>query len=389
MTPAARVAAAIGVLDQINGGAAAEQALTSWARGARYAGSKDRAAVRDHVFSVLRRWRSCAVAGGGETGRARMIGALRMDDAPLDSLFSGEGHAPAPLTGQELSAGSEPLGDDALDLPDWVLAALRSDHGDAQAAAIAQFLRERAPLFLRANLRKTTREDLIAELGQDGVEARPNALSPTALEVTQGARRVRQSKAYLDGRAEIQDAASQAVCDLVPLEDGARVLDYCAGGGGKSLALGARADLKLFAHDANPQRMKDLPARAARAGVTIARVQSADLAGQAGFDLVVADVPCSGSGAWRRQPEAKWRLTPQRLADLVQTQSDILSQCAPLTRPGGRLVYMTCSLLRAENEEQIDRFLAADNRFSLEHARGFSPLEGADGLFMASITRLG
>lgn len=389
MTPGARVAAAIAVLDRVGQGTAAEQALTAWARSARYAGSKDRAVVRDHVFSVLRRWRSCAQAGGGETGRALMQGLLRTEGIAPDSFFTGEGHAPAPLSPQEQAGDTVPEGDAMLDLPDWLLARFRQDHGAAVGADLARCLRDRAPLHLRVNLRKAGREDMIAALAEEGIAAGPVSLSPTALEVTEGVRRVRLSEAYRDGRVEIQDAASQAVCDLVALEPGARVLDYCAGGGGKSLALAARADLRLFAHDANPQRMKDLPARAARAGVEIATVGTQDLAALAPFDLVVADVPCSGSGAWRRQPEAKWRLTPERLGELVAIQAAILGACAALLRPGGRLVYMTCSLLRAENDDQVQSLLRSDDRLRLEHSRAFSPLEGGDGLFMASFSRIG
>lgn len=389
MTPGARVAAAIEVLDRIIAGAAAEQALTGWARASRYAGSKDRAAVRDYVFTVLRRWRSCAALGGGETGRALMLGALRQEGAELQTLFSGVGHAPAPLSAEEKDGGQPAAGAAALDLPDWVHAQLQAERGAAQAAEIAAHLRDRAPLHLRVNLRRGTRDSAASALAQEGIETRPVALSPTALEVTAGTRRLRQSTSYTSGLVEIQDAASQAVCDEIALTDGLSVLDYCAGGGGKSLALAARCDLRSYAHDGLPERMKDLAPRADRAGVRIQKVHGQTLAAAAPFDVVVADVPCSGSGAWRRQPEAKWRLTEARLTELVALQAQILAECSNLVAPGGRLVLITCSILRAENEHNALQFLSQFQEFEAGLQRSFLPMEGGDGLFVAQFARKG
>ncbi|CAN0591661.1 unnamed protein product, partial [Laminaria digitata] len=189
----------------------------------------------------------------------------------------------------------------------------------------------------------------------DGIIASPHSLSPTALRVSEGARAIARSDAYLSGAVELQDAASQAVVDALPLRPGLSVLDYCAGGGGKALAMAARlAGGRVDAHDAAPQRMVDLPARADRAGADVRIVQKP----RGSYDLVFCDVPCSGSGAWRRAPEGKWRLTQARLSELCAIQAGILDQAARLVAPGGCLAYATCSVRGEENAEQVRAFLA-------------------------------
>lgn len=381
MTPAARIQAAAELIDRIVAGEAAEKALTTWGRTSRFAGSKDRAAVRDHVFDVLRMWRSTAARGGGEHGRARMLGLLRLRGIDPDTLFDGKGHAPAPLTEAERAAGRMPDGADAWDLLDWLADRFRSDLGEA-AGPTALALRERAPVFLRVNTLKCDLPAARDRLAAEGVETAPHSLSPTALEVLSGARGLVRTGAFTDGWVELQDAASQAVVDLIPPEGAGRVLDYCAGGGGKTLALAARLPgAALFAHDADPGRMSDLPQRAARAGAKVAVTRQPEGA----FDLVIADVPCSGSGAWRRAPEGKWRLTEDRLTDLQSIQADILATCASFVAPGGCLAYATCSVLAAENESQVARFLAERPGWRRGPSRQFLPSDGGDGFFVCCL----
>lgn len=389
MTPGARIAAAAGLLDRILAGAAAEQALTTWARANRYAGSGDRAAIRDHVFDALRCRRSFAVLGGAETGRGLMLGALRAAGRDAGSLFTGEGHAPAPLSEAEISHLSKPLPNDAEvppDLPDWLVPLFREGLG-ADAVAVMAALRQRAPVFLRVNLSRLTRDEAIARLAAEGIVARPHPLANSALQVTENARKIQSGDCYAQGLVELQDAASQAVVEMLPLRPGMRVLDYCAGGGGKTLAMAARAPLTLFAHDADPGRMADLPVRAARAGVRVERLATAALVNAAPFDLVLADVPCSGSGSWRRAPDAKWRLTPARLDDLLRVQAAILQEAARRVAPGGVLAYATCSLLAAENRQQVAAFLAAAPGWHLVQDRRLTPLDGGDGFYGAILTR--
>ncbi|MFT3689038.1 RsmB/NOP family class I SAM-dependent RNA methyltransferase [Paenirhodobacter sp.] len=382
MTPAARLAAAIGILDRILAGAPAEQALTNWSRASRFAGSGDRGAVRDHVFDALRCRGSYATLGGPD-GRGLMLGLVRAQG--LDpALFGAGGHAPEALSPGEQARFAEPLPpeDDlaALDWPEWMRPRLERDLGP-DFPSVSRAMRARAPVFLRVNLARVTRDAARAVLAAEGIATMPHPLATTALEVTDGARRIQQSAAYREGLVELQDAASQAAVEMVPVSDGDRVLDYCAGGGGKALALAARAPgARITAHDIDAGRMRDLPERAARAGARIARARPGGVEGQ--FDLVLVDAPCSGSGTWRRTPDAKWRLTEEGLARLVALQRDILAQAAGFVAPGGRLCYMTCSLLSCEDAEQADRF-AAETGWSDLTRRRFLPDDGGDGFFVA------
>lgn len=383
MTPGARIAAAIEVLDLILHGAAAEQQLTRWARAHRFAGSGDRAAIRDHVFDALRRKRSAAALGGAETGRGIMIGLLRAQGHDPAVLFNGQGHSPTPLSDDELAHQSAPTGNVALDCPEPVAPLLRDSLGQ-DFASVMQLMQSRAPVFLRVNAHLATRDQAQSVLAQDGIETVPSALSKMALEVIGNTRKIRSGQAFLSGLVEVQDAASQAVSDLVPVAPGGRVLDYCAGGGGKSLALAARG-ATVVAHDANPRRMTDLPTRAHRSKLeerisTVANINNK-------FETVLIDVPCSGTGAWRRNPDAKWRLTKADVDGYVATQRSILRDVAGYVAEGGVLAYATCSILNDENENQINGFLAESPEWRLDSSRVFSLLEGADGFFVALLSR--
>ncbi len=386
VTPGARVAAAIEVLDQILTGAPAEKALTTWARQHRFAGSKDRAAIRDHVFGALRCRRSFAARGGAQTGRGLMIGAFHDDPDARAALFSGEGYAPAPIAPGEVDAIPDelPLAV-ALDCPDWLMPRLQASLG-ADFAPVMTMLQKRASVFLRVNQARISRDDAQAALAAEGIAAQPHPLSKNALEVTENARKIKQSKTYLDGLVELQDAASQAVVDLLPAPGG-RVLDFCAGGGGKALAMAARTRGAVFAHDAAPGRMADLPARAARAGAEVSLLRPEELGKAAPFDLVYCDVPCSGSGAWRRSPEGKWLLSEARLSELCATQAEILRRASALVAPGGALAYMTCSLLDDENITQIDRFVRECSGWEVVFSRRLTPMDGGDGFFVSLLRR--
>jgi 16S rRNA (cytosine967-C5)-methyltransferase len=380
LTPAARIAAAIGVLDQWLAGEPAERALTNWGRANRFAGSGDRAAIRDHVFDAIRCRRSFAARGGAETGRGLMIGALREAGIDPVTMFTGEGHAPAPLSNAE-GVDPGPSGEAlvALDCPEWLAPRLRAALEERFTPVMA-LLRSRAPVFLRVNVARTTVVEAVQALADEGIASTPHALSPTALEVTENARRVKSSAAFREGLVELQDAASQAVVDmLLPLAPGARVLDYCAGGGGKALALAANG-ARVTAHDADPRRMADLPERARRAG---AQIDAVERLGRERFDVVLVDAPCSGSGAWRRQPEAKWRLDEARLAALSALQGEVLRTAARHVAPGGTLAYATCSLLEEENGAVVDAFLAENPRFARVAERRLTPIDGGDGFYVA------
>ncbi len=385
MTPDARVQTAIECLDLIVAGEAAEQVLTRWARKARHAGSKDRAAIRDLVFDVLRRWWSSAARGGGESGRARMIGYLAEEGADLAAAFSGAGYGPAAL-GPDEGPAAAPDGIAAVDCPPAFHAELERSLGEA-FAPVMRAMRDRAPVFLRVNTRAATLDEARASLAADGIVTRPAALAATALEVTERPRAVAQSRAFREGWVELQDAASQAVVEMLPLSQTDRVLDYCAGGGGKTLAMAARHRAVYHAHDAERRRLEALVPRAERAGAAIELRAGADLVREAPYDLVLVDAPCSGSGAWRRSPEGKIRMTPERLEALLQMQREILDTAAAHVGPRGALCYVTCSLMQVENDAQVARFVDAHSQFAVETTRHWTPLDGGDGFYAAILRR--
>ena len=382
MTPAARVQTAIELLDPILAGEAAERVLTQWARASRFAGSKDRAAVRDHVYDVLRQRNSAAAAGGGQNGRALMIGLLRLQGVDPEGIFTGEGYAPVALTPDEMHGSVSK----AIDLPEWIVPEFKTSLG-SDFEAVEAALKDRAPVILRANLRKSTRAKAAESLNAEGILTKPHPASETALEVTQGARQIRNSKAYREGLVELQDAASQAAIDLLPIDEVARTLDYCAGGGGKLLAMAGRGKGAFFAHDAIESRLRDLPERAKRAGVKAQVVKPTDIAKQDPFDLVFCDVPCSGTGTWRRDPDAKWKLTRETLDNTLALQLKILTEAQRLVADSGYLAYATCSFLTCENRSQVDRFLAQSEDWSLIYDQNWTPLDGCDGFYTALLKR--
>ncbi|MEL6318055.1 MAG: RsmB/NOP family class I SAM-dependent RNA methyltransferase [Pseudomonadota bacterium] len=359
MTPAARLSAAMALLDAF---AAPDETpmmdglLARWARANRYAGSKDRAAIADLVYQALRRWR--AGERLGSTGRARLLGALRADGASVEALSAlcdGSRYGPQPLRSDEAAGLASWRAEDApIEWPEWLWPELARSVADPAAEAAAQTVR--APVDLRVNASKATVRRAAERLAEEGIATEPAPLSPWALRLA-GPARVERGSVFAEGWVEIQDAASQAVAllagGLAPDREGVVILDACAGGGGKSLALAAaRPDARILAYDVEPRRMADLAPRAARAGARIERLDAARLERWAGrCDLALVDAPCSGSGAWARNPDAKWRLTPDRFAALQSAQRSALRLGAEAIAPGGVLVYATCSLLRAENED--------------------------------------
>ncbi len=390
MTPAARLSAAIEVLDLYMSGIPVEKALTNWARRSRFAGSKDRAALRDIVFGCLRQRASLFHLAGQRSGRGLVLGytALEVTQDEVMQLFSGEGHAPQPLTAPEKVAlfgmPREGGAEADYDLQGWMIPLFEASLG-TDAVTAAHALRMRAPMFLRVNLSRISRDQAVELLAEDGIVALPHESVISALRVTENPRRVAQSKVYLDGLVELQDASSQAICAGLP--ETARMLDYCAGGGGKVLAYGDRCTATLFAHDANEARLTDLTTRAQRAGISVTTLSTSACQSAGPFELVLVDAPCSGSGTWRRSPEAKWALTQGGLDDLCTLQTEILDQAASLVAPGGCLAYATCSVLDAENIQQVQSFIARNSSFELSHQERFLPTENGDGFFVAHLTR--
>ena len=391
MTPSARVQAAIELLDAVIAaakadGAPADRLISDYFRARRYAGSKDRRAVRELVYRAIRS--SGPVPSSGRAAMLRLV----QGDAALSSLFDGSGHGPTPIE------ADEPTADGGI-APRWLVDALAASgvSGDEAAALL-----DRAPLDLRVNTLKSDRT--IIELPLTAQQT----VAPQGLRVEPGTP-VETLDAYRDGLIEVQDTGSQLACLAVEAAPGETLLDLCAGAGGKTLALAATMDNRgtLVAADSDRGRLSKLAPRAARAGAEIIETRLinpgrelemlADLAGRS--DAVLVDAPCSGTGTWRRNPEARWRLSPERLHRFTQMQARLLDAAAALVRPGGRLIYVTCSLLDAEGSDQISSFLARHTHWSavsidlpVGRSRGkgwrLSPFhDGTDGFFIARLSR--
>lgn len=408
MTPAARLAAAASVLDSIaQGRQPAEAVLKAWGQQNRYAGSKDRRAIADRVYKVLRaRGRLSWAMGGREDGRALVIGSLSLiDGLPLEeieALHSGDGYGPRPLSKQERSrltaAGEGELpGWVASGLPEFVVEDFKQTYGDRWAEEARELMAPRAPIDLRVNVAKAAVDEVEAELREAGLAPERTPGSPVGLRLaSEPPPNVQALEAFKAGRIEVQDEGSQIVCALAGAAPGMTVVDYCAGGGGKTLGLAAAMEGQgtLVASDVVARRLENIRPRLARAGVE-AELRligqngggMEDLNGQA--DLVFVDAPCSGSGTWRRRPEDAWRLTPEEVERLHALQVRILSQASQLVKPGGRLVYVTCSMLSRENEASADAFEAAHPEFRpIGERRRLSPAStNTDGFFAALYER--
>lgn len=348
MTPAARVQAAIEVLDLViaaarTNGAPADRIVADWFKARRFAGSGDRRAVRELVFRAIR---MCGEVP--ESGRAAML-LLAERDLGLAALFDGSNHAPSPIMPGESVAQPGVA-------PAWLAAAL-AQSGVAGDEAVA--LLERAPLDIRVNSLRAGR----AELPPGG----KRTVAAQGWRYPHGTR-IEDTEAWAEGMIEVQDTGSQLACEAVAARPGESVIDLCAGGGGKTLALAAAMDGtdRLLATDTDRTRLQRLPPRAERAGAAMIEPRLLDPGREAevladwrgGADAVLVDAPCSGTGTWRRNPEARWRLTPAQLERYVATQARLLDVAAALVRPGGRLVYVTCSLLDAEGADQARAFLS-------------------------------
>lgn len=399
MTPAARIQAAIEILDEIaRGHRPADDVMRNWARTHRFAGSKDRRAISDHVYDVLRRRGHYAKVTGSESARAAMIAhvAATGGTGAVSAAFTGEGHAPAALSEDEAAlASSPPIKVPPYDVPAFLLPQLReafSDDVDAELAALDR----PAPLDLRVNTLKGTRDEALESLAAAGIEAAPTPHSSIGIRIG-GHQQITGTAAYKSGLVEPMDEGSQLAALAVEAAPGMQVADLCAGAGGKTLAIAAQMENtgQIYASDSDARRLGRLTPRMKRAGAR--NIQPVpwpqdgsftDLEGKC--DRVLLDVPCSGSGSWRRHPELKWRLTPEDLERLTKTQDALLRSAAPLVKPGGKLIYVTCSLLPMENEVRVGGLLDNDAAFALQgdSPRRLTPhRDGTDGFFIAVLGR--
>lgn len=393
MTPAARIQAAIEILDLVDTeSASVEDVLRTYFRPRRFAGSKDRRAVGETVFGVLRRrarldwW--LAGAGGvmKPSNRQRVIADVTLSGSDPAAIFGQGPHAPEALSADEAEIAGNLAGQSIdhpaqapitrLELPHWLDGSLRAAWGDAFEAE-GHALVVPAPVDLRVNTSRVTVEQAAKALRKDGIETSPTPFSPVGLRLDSRTD-VTRSDTFAKGLVEVQDEGSQLIALLSDAKPGAAVCDFCAGAGGKTMALaddmglqGGNSAGRLTACDANPRRLARMNDRLVRARIEtlVERHALIDadpwLEKNAGaFDRVLVDAPCTGSGTWRRHPEAKWRLTPAGLAAMTATQDTVLDAACRLVKPGGRLIYATCSVLREENEDRADAFLARHPEFT-------------------------
>jgi 16S rRNA (cytosine967-C5)-methyltransferase len=387
MTPSARLSAAIEVFAEIEARRRpAADALKDWGLSHRFAGSGDRAAIAGLVYDALRRKSSAAWLMGEPTPRACLLGMLRrersLDAQAIAALCDGSRHAPSPVTQEEAAALARDSFTDAPayvegDYPEWLDSHLQRVFGDERVAEGAA-LASRAPLDLRVNTIAAERDQALAKL--EHLNAAPTRWSPIGLRVRLAADAkspaIHAEPAFLKGQIEIQDEGSQLAALLADAKPGEQVVDLCAGAGGKTLALAAAMDNRgqIYATDLDKRRLAPIHARLERAGARNVQVRTptgrdgndvvADLAGRA--DLVMIDAPCTGTGAWRRNPDAKWRIRPGALAERLQEQQTVLERAATLAKPGGRIAYVTCSVLAEENDDQVRAFLTRHPDFSVE-----------------------
>jgi len=384
MTPAARLSAAIDIIAAIEAQRVpAAQALKEWGTSHRFAGSGDRAAISGLVWDVLRRRASSAHLMGSETPRARVLGMLHLerglDVDTIAAMSDGSRYAPEPLSEVEraaLASGSlkNAPAHIAGDYPEWLDAQLAAVFGDDRVAE-ATAMASRAPLDLRVNTLKAKREKVLASLKHLG--AKPTPWSPLGLriELSADARNpgIHSEEDFVKGAVEVQDEGSQLAALFAAAKPGEQVVDICAGAGGKTLALAAMMGGKgrLIASDRDKRQLAPIHERLSRAGVHNCEVRApkgeaeplADI--KASADLVVIDAPCSGTGTWRRNPDAKWRMRPGALEVRLKDQVEVLDRASAMVKPGGRIAYITCSVLPAENNEQVRAFIARHPEFAV------------------------
>lgn len=405
MTPGARLAAAAEILTEVVGSkAAADRTIAAWGKAHRFAGSKDRAAIGARVYGVLRRLNECSHAMGSDAARALVLGSLKVIDGlgveQIEALCADGTHALGALSGTEREAlVATPAPGAAwvsLNYPQWLHGELVSAFGDSLAREV-EALNARAPLDLRVNTLKARRADVLGELAALGLEAGACQRAATGIRLAAGTdAKVMQLACYVEGRVEVQDESSQLAIALAGARPGETVVDLAAGGGGKALGLAAAMENKgrLLVCDIGAERLERMKPRAERSGATIIEYAGNPYADDLrdrlarGADLVFVDAPCSSTGTWRRNPEAKWTLTPERASGYRAAQVELLERALSLCSPEGRVIYAVCSVLACEGKQQIEAICARVAGWRMARSLFLTPAQaGTDGFFAAELVQ--
>ncbi|MBO5038545.1 MAG: RsmB/NOP family class I SAM-dependent RNA methyltransferase [Alphaproteobacteria bacterium] len=359
MKEASRVQAVIDVLEEVMKDLLpADVLLEKYFKARRYIGAKDRRFIGDTVWGIIRQ-RIRLSKAFGQNASPRLLTALYLKNQDLELLFNGEEYAPAVLSEDEKKALAIAKTFEAYDeadlyeCPKWLF----SKFSDKK---LLEALNETAPVDVRANF--ISREQAKDRLRKEGLFFSPTPFSPIGLRSTERVN-LKNAMTFQDGDIEVMDEASQVISLLCNAKAHHKIMDYCAGAGGKALALGAlmHNDGVVFAHDINQERLSRIKKRAERLGVL--NIKLKNTVEDSDYDRFILDAPCSGSGVWRRAPDAKFRLSPQKLEDIVKTQQELLEFGAKHTKSGGRLIYITCSVFNEENEKQIEAFLQKHPEF--------------------------
>ncbi len=415
MIPAARIQAVIDLLMEIiEASGPADRTVSFYFRNHRFIGSHDRAAINNRIYRIIRAWHrfgwwirrgDCAV-----NARTLVIADLMFERehslASIEGIFSGEKYTPEKLSESELKLAKSmnrqnlahphiPLRE-KTECPEWAFDLLQKSLGDQYEAEMKAML-ESAPLDLRVNTLKAKRDDVLEKLKKDGFDAHAGKVSPLSIRVL-GRPRLLQHPLFLEGAVEIQDEGSQMVAVVADAKPGEQVVDFCAGAGGKTLAIGAAMKNKgrIVALDVLERRLTQAKRRFRRAGLH--NIETKPITSERDkwvkrhkgkFDLVLVDAPCTGTGIWRRDPDKRWRMLGPEMSELVLLQRKILDSACRLVKPGGRLVYATCSLLLEENDDQVGAFLKEHQEFSVkgDFLRLTPALNDTDGFFAAVLER--
>ncbi len=395
----AQANAAISILDDFLDGQNLNSILFNWTKNNRYAGSNDRESIRNLVFDILRVKKTFASVLDKEkrpiNGRALVFLYAVFHSLNLDDMFTGEKYGPEKLNIFEkkfFKIAKENNNKNFVvinNIPDFLVAEFKRSLGSKFKNAM-RLLERRAPISIRVNVLKSDISSVLELLSVEGIEGKKSKELRFGIDIIGNPRRLTQIKAFKDGYFEVQDFHSQKIIEELAVNQNTKVLDYCAGAGGKilSIACSLKGNGIFYIHDVDKRKLKEADLRAKRAGVNFKRLEAENMQKYyCSFDYIIADVPCSGSGAWRRNPQQKWRITPESFNEILIWQKKILNEVKDLVKKNGILFYITCSLLKIENEEVIQNFLMQNKHFSLLKKKNVTIDNHGDGFFCAVLQK--
>ncbi len=395
----ARANAAIEILDEYLKGRNLNNILEAWNQNNKFAGSSDREKIRDAVFDILRLRNTLKypleLENICESGRSLMVSYVLYNSEQIENIFTGSKYGPSHLNPKEENVREKFIKNKSkffvpqYNAPDFLIEDLKFSLGE-KFEKIMDILVKRAPISIRVNVNKTDLYDVKEKLKNEGIDTEACLGVVQGLRVINNFRRVKMSKSFQEGLFDFQDLNSQKViedCDLLEHE---KFLDFCSGAGGKILCLASlrKGIGSFFAYDIDKSKLENLGLRAHKAGIKVDIVEKKEIIeAYKSFDCVLLDVPCSGSGAWRRNPQQKWRITPKQIEELIMLQSNLLKQAKNLLKDNGKLIYITCSLLRSENQSIIENFILNNPRFSIVRQKNYYPSEIGDGFYCAELLK--